>query len=146
MGEKNVCLPYLTRAEEFANHRKLFQQPQAYATFIWDRLRKEYMPTLNNWQKRQSMVNKNLKEGDFVWWIKESDKRGYYALCSFTETIGGPDDVFDQQKFKITTGFKRNSRTAHSRSKAHSRTTRKQSCRDRKRDQQCFYVLIYHTH
>ena len=41
LGNKNVCLPYLSAAEQFVDHRKLFRQTQAYADLIWDRFRKE---------------------------------------------------------------------------------------------------------
>ena len=76
LGNKNVCLPYLPCAEEFLDHRKLFRQMQAYAILSRDRFRKEYLPTLSNRQKWQSTVNETLKEGDPVWLIKDSDKRG----------------------------------------------------------------------
>ena len=33
-GNKNVCLPCLPCAEEFVDHRKFFQQTQAYANLI----------------------------------------------------------------------------------------------------------------
>ena len=36
---------------------------------IWDRFRKEYVPTLNNRQKWQSTTNGTLKEGDLVCWL-----------------------------------------------------------------------------
>ena len=45
LGNKNVCLPYLPCAEKIDDHRKLFRQIQAYANLIWDRFRKEYLPT-----------------------------------------------------------------------------------------------------
>ena len=93
LGNKNVCLPYLPRAKEFVDHRKLFRQTQAYANLIWDRFRKEYLPTLNNRQKWRSTVNEFLKEGDLVWLIEDSDKRGYYILRRVTEAIDGPDGV-----------------------------------------------------
>ena len=51
LGNKNVCLPYLPFTEEFFNHRKFFRQTQAYSEHIWDRFKKEYLPTLNNRQK-----------------------------------------------------------------------------------------------
>ena len=91
LGYKNVCLPYLPCAEEFFDHRKIFRQTQAYANLIWDRFRKEYLPTLNNRQKWRSTANETLKEGDLVWLIKDSDKRGYYNLGRVTETIDGSD-------------------------------------------------------
>ena len=93
LGNKNVCLPYLPCAEEFVDHRKLFRQTQGYANLIWDRFRKEYLPTLNNLQKWRSTANETLKEGDLVWLIKDSDKRGYYNLGRVTETIDGSDGV-----------------------------------------------------
>ena len=80
LGNKNVCLPYLPCAEEFVDHQKLFRQTQAYANLIWDRFRKEYLPTLNNRQKWQCTSNEILKKGDLVWLIEDSDKRGYYNL------------------------------------------------------------------
>ena len=92
-GNRNVCLPYLPCAEEFGDHRKLFRQTQAYANLIWDRFRKEYLPTLNNRQKWRSTANEILKEGDLFWLIEDSDKRGYYNLGRVTETIDGSDGV-----------------------------------------------------
>ena len=93
LGNKTVCLPYLPCAEEFVDHRKLFRQTQAYANLIWDRLRKEYLPTLNNRQKWRSTANETLKEGDLVWLIEDSNRRGYYNLGRVAETIDGSDGV-----------------------------------------------------
>ena len=50
LGNRNVCLLYLPCAEEFFDHRKHFQQTQAYANLIWDKFREEYLPTLNTRQ------------------------------------------------------------------------------------------------
>ena len=91
LGNRNVCLPYLPCAEEFVDHRKLFRQTQAYANLIWDRFRKEYMPTLNNRQKWRSTSNEILKEGDLVLLIEDSANYGYYNLDRVTETINGSD-------------------------------------------------------
>ena len=93
LGNRNVCLPYLPSAEEFFDHRKLFRQTQVYANLIWDRFWKEYLPTLNNRQKWRSTSNEILKEGDLVWLIEDSHKRGYYNLGRVTETIDGSDGV-----------------------------------------------------
>ena len=93
LGNRNVCLPYLPYAEEFVDHQKLFRQTQAYAYLIWDRFRKEYLPTLNNRQKWRSKANEILKGSDLVWLIEDSDKRGYYKLGRVTETIDGSDGV-----------------------------------------------------
>ena len=91
LGNKNVCLPYLPCAEEFVNYRKLFRQTQAYCDLIWDRLRKEYLPTLNNRQKWNCESNRILNKGDLVWLVEDSDKRGYYKLGRVTETMEGSD-------------------------------------------------------
>ena len=93
LGNRNVCIPYLPCAEEFFDHRKLFRQTQAYANLKWDIFRKEYLPTLNNRQKWQSTMNETLKEGNLVWLIKDSSKRGYYNSGRVTETIDGSDGV-----------------------------------------------------
>ena len=93
LGIRSVCLPYLPCAEEFLDHRKLFRQTQANANLIRDRFRKEDLPTLNNRQKWRSTSNEILEEGDLVWLIEESDKRGCYNLGRVTETIDGSDGV-----------------------------------------------------
>ena len=89
LGNRKVCLPYLLCAEKFVNHRTTFRQTQAYANLIWDRFRKDYLPTLNNRQKCQSTANETLKEGDLLWLTEDSD----YNLGEVTETIDGSDGV-----------------------------------------------------
>ena len=71
----------------------LFRQTQPYANLIWDRFRKEYLPTLNNRQKWRSAANETLKEGDLVCLIEDSNNSGYYSLGRVTETINGSDGV-----------------------------------------------------
>ena len=39
------------------------------------------------------MTNEKLKEGDLVWLIQHSDKRGCYSLGRVTETFDGSDSV-----------------------------------------------------
>ena len=75
LGEKNSCLPYLPRAEQFVDHRKLFRQTQAYVDLIWDRLRKEYLPMLNSRKKWETTTDRSLQQGDFLWLVEDSDKR-----------------------------------------------------------------------
>ena len=104
LGNNNICLPNVPCAEEFVDHRKLFRQTQAYANLIWDRFRKEYLPTLNNRQKWRSTTNENLKEGDLVWLIEDSDKRGYYKLGRVVETMGGSDGVIRSTKVRTNAG------------------------------------------
>ena len=91
LGNKNLCLPYLSSAEQFVDHRKLFRQTQAYADLIWDRFRKEYLPTLNSRKKWQTTTDRSLQQGDLVWLVEDSDKPGYYDLGRITETFEGSD-------------------------------------------------------
>ena len=81
------------RGRESVDHRKLFRQTQDYANLILNRFRKEYLPTLNNRQKWRSTTNETLKEGDLVWLIEDSNKRGYLNVGRVTETIDGSDGV-----------------------------------------------------
>ena len=104
LGNKNICLPYLPCAEEFVDHRQLLRQTQAHANLIWDRFRKEYLPTLNNRKKWRSTTNENLKEGDLVWLIEDSDKRGYYKLGRIVETMEGSDGVIRSTKVRTNAG------------------------------------------
>ena len=104
LGDKNVLLLYLSCAEEFIHHRKLFRQTQAYANFIWDRFHKEYLLTLNNWQKWRYTANEILKESDLVWLIVEGDKRGHYKLGRITGTIDWSDGIIRSAKIRTNDG------------------------------------------
>ena len=100
IGNKNLCLPYLSGAEHFVDHRMLFRQTQAYADLIWDRIRKEYLPTLNSQKKWQTTMDRSLQQGDLVWLVEDSDKRGYYDLGRITETFEGSDVVIRSAKIR----------------------------------------------
>ena len=104
LGNRNVCLPYLPCAENFVDHRKLIRQTQAYANLIWDTFRKEYLPSLNSRQKWRSTANETLKEGDLVWLIGDSNKRGCCNLGRVTETIDGSDGVIRFAKARTNDG------------------------------------------
>ena len=71
----------------------LLANKNGFENLIWDRFRKEYLPTLNNRQKWCSTANKILTEGDLVCLIEDSNKRGFYNLGRVTETIDGYDGV-----------------------------------------------------
>ena len=105
LGNKNLCLPYLSGAEQFVDHRKLFRQTQAYADLIWDRFRKEYLPTLNGRKKWQTTTDKSLQQGDLVWLMEDSDKRGYYNLRRITKTFEGFDGVIRSVKIWTKDGY-----------------------------------------
>ena len=102
---KNLCLPYLSGAEQFFDHRKLFRQTQAYADLIWDRFRKEYWPTLKSRKKWQTTTDRSLQQGDLVWLVEDSDKRGYYNLGRRTETFEGSDGVIRSAKILTKDGY-----------------------------------------
>ena len=104
IGNKSICLPYLFCAENFADHRKLFRQTQDYANPIWDRCRKEYLPTLNNRQKWRSTANETLKEGNHLWLIDDSNKSWCYKLGRVTETIEGSDGVIRSARVRTNDG------------------------------------------
>ena len=36
LGGANVCIPFISNAEVYANHRKIFRSTQAYADMIWE--------------------------------------------------------------------------------------------------------------
>ena len=105
LGNKNLCLPYLSGAEQFVDHRKLFRQTQAYADLIWDRFRKEYLPTLNSRKKWQITTERSLQQGDLVWLAEDSDKRGYYNLGRIIETFEGSNGVFRSATIRTKDGY-----------------------------------------
>ena len=109
LGNKNLCLPYLSGAEQFVDHRKLLRQTQAYADLIWDRFRKEYLPTLNSRKKWQNTTDRSLQQGDLVWLVEDSDKRGYYDLGRITETFEGADGVIRSAKIRSKDGYQKRS-------------------------------------
>ena len=86
------------------DHRKLFKQAQAYADLIWNRFRKEYLPLLNSRSKWQASASKTLAEGDLVWLIEDSDKRGHYNLGRVLEVFPGADGVIRSSRVQTKDG------------------------------------------
>ena len=105
LGNKNLCLPYLSGAEQFVDHRKLFRQTQAYADLIWDRFRKKYLPTLNSRKKWQTATDRSLQQGHLVWLVEDNDKRGSYDLGRITETFEGSDGVIRSATIRTKDGY-----------------------------------------
>ena len=105
IGNKNLFLPYPSGAEQFVDHRKLFQQTQAYADLIWDSFRKEYLTTLNSRKIWQTTTERSLQQDDLVWLVEDSDTRGYYNLCRITETFEGSDGVIRSAKIRTKDGY-----------------------------------------
>ena len=105
LGNKNLCLPYLSGAKQFVDHRKLFLRTQAYADLIWEKFRKEYWPTSNSRKKWQTTTNRSLQQGNLVWLVEDSDKRGYYDLGRITEPFEGSDGVFRSATIRTKDGY-----------------------------------------
>ena len=105
LDNKNLQLPYLSGAELFVDHRKLFRQTQAYADLIWDRFRKEYLPTLNSRKKWQTTTDRSLQQGDLVWLVEDSDKRRYSNLDRITETFHGSDGLIRSAETRTKDGY-----------------------------------------
>ena len=112
-----------------------FETLKPLKILIWDRFCKEYLPTLNNRQKWRSTANETLKEGDLVWLIEDSDKRGYYNLGRVTETIGrsegggGGDSISDSSNERRS--------VQETSSEARPSTTWERCFRDRKQGRRC---------
>ena len=103
--QQNLCQPYLSGAEQFVDHRKLFRQTQAYADLIWDKFRKGYLPTLNSQKKWQTTTDRIFQQGDLLLLVKDSEKRGYYDLGRIPKTFEGSDGVIRSAKIRLTDGY-----------------------------------------
>ena len=93
LGKPSLCLPILPYAEDYLDHRKAFRQSQAYADTIWNRFRKEYLPTLNRRQKWKTGEEPGLQEGQLVWLVEDSDKRGFYKMARVVHLTRGRDGI-----------------------------------------------------
>ena len=74
LGRPSIAIAYLSDAQKYQNHRKMFRVAQAHMDNIWARWRKEYLPVHNirqKWYKERPQ----LKENDLVWIIDHREKR-----------------------------------------------------------------------
>ena len=62
------------------------------------------MPLLNSRSKWQASASKTLDEGDLVWLIEESDKRGHYHLGRVLEVFPGADGVIRSSRVQTKEG------------------------------------------
>ena len=53
----------------------------------------------------QTTRDRNPQQGDLMWFVEDSDKRGYYNLGQITETFEGFDGVIRSAKIRTTVGF-----------------------------------------
>ena len=105
LGNENLCLPYLSGAEHFVDQRKPFRQTQFYTDLVWERFRKEYLPALNSRSKWHTTSDRILLQGDVVWLVEDSDKRGYYDLGRISETFECSDRVIRSAKMRMKDGY-----------------------------------------
>ena len=79
-----LSLPSIIGVDEF-DHRKRYARAQSYASAIWSRWIKEYVPALNRRSKWQMPAELHLKTGDLVWVVEKTNPRGYYPTARITE-------------------------------------------------------------
>ena len=84
LGNQATRIPSIVGVDEF-NHRKRYARAQSYASAIWARWLKEYVPALNRRAKWQTPAEHHLKFGDLVWIVEESNPRGYYPTARIEE-------------------------------------------------------------
>ena len=102
-GRANVCNPFLTNAEVYSNHRKMFRSCQAYADVIWQRWVKEYIPqnsVRSLWNKYQS----NIEVEDMVWLIEDHVKWSQHRMAQIMEIYPGKDGVVRSSLIKTLDG------------------------------------------
>ena len=66
---------------------------RSYANAIWSSWIKEYVPPLYRRSKRQTPAEQQLKTGDLVGVVEETNPRGYYPTARITELRYGSDSV-----------------------------------------------------
>ena len=60
---------------------------------------------MNSRNKWQTTTDRSLQQGDFVWLVEDSNKRGYYNLGRITETFEGFDGVIRSAKIRTKDGY-----------------------------------------
>ena len=83
LGNQATAIPSIVVVDEF-DHRKRYARAQSYANTIWSRWIIEYVPALNRHSKWQTPAEQNLKTGDLVWAVEETNPRGYYPTARIT--------------------------------------------------------------
>ena len=103
LGRANICILFISIAEVYSNHRKMFRCCQAYADMIWLRWVREYLPQNNvrcQWNKSQT----NVEVGDLLWLIEDNVKRSQYRMPRIMEIYPGKDGVVTSALIKSLGG------------------------------------------
>ena len=103
LGNQARSLPSIIGVDEF-DHRKRYARAQSYANAIWSRWIKEYVPALNRRSKWQTPAELDLKTGDLVWVVEETNPRGYYPTARITELRYGSDSVARSAVLRTSSG------------------------------------------
>ena len=60
---------------------------------------------MNNKKKWQNTTDRSLQQGDLVWLVEDSDKRGYYNLGRITKTFEGSDGMIRSATIRTKDGY-----------------------------------------
>ena len=60
---------------------------------------------MNSRKKWQTTTDRSLQQGDLVWLVEDSDKRGYYDLGRIIETFEGSDGVIRSATTRTKDGY-----------------------------------------
>ena len=91
----------MSSSERYHDLRKSFKMAQAYADMIRKRWTREYLPQGNQRSKWSKEHVQNLKEGELVWLIDDSLKRGKYKFGRIIEIFTGNDGVLRSARVKM---------------------------------------------
>ena len=101
LGRENASAPFMSSSERYHDLRKSFKTAQAYADMIWKRWTRECLPQWNQRSKWSKEHVQNLKEGELVWLIDDSLKRGKYKFGRIIEIFTGNDGVVRSARVKM---------------------------------------------
>ena len=102
LGAPSSSLPSHFNAD--FDHRKRYARAQAYSEAIWNRWLKEYVPSLNRRTKWSSDSKQDLKTGDLVWIVEDTNPRGHYPLARVLKLNFGHDAVARSAEVRTATG------------------------------------------
>ena len=103
IGNQTTAIPSIVGVDEF-DHCKRYARAQSYANTIWSTWIKEYILALNRNSKWQTAAEQQLKTGDLVWVVEETNPRCYYPTAWITELHYCSDSVAHSAVLCTSTG------------------------------------------
>ena len=91
-------MPAHERAD--VEHIKRYGRAQAYSDAIWDRWRRDYLPSLNSRSKWSAQPDRDLKTDDLVWIVEPTSPRGHFLLALVVKLNYGTDLVAETHNRK----------------------------------------------